>query len=262
MPKEIEILPPLRTELARPKPVTITARVPGASPSGAIDSYFAVRRYNYTTKKVDALTRLNNSEASLFNSQKAATVTKHGLDDALFELQCAPERRAHELALKRMQRSHEIREMQHHREVQEIRRMKEVKLAQADETHAKATLNLARVVLKDSEQQYDAQVKYGAKKYEIRHLKENLEQLDLQLEEQERRALIRDQIQDIEGDDYAELDGEIDEMLGLHKDSLEAAGLDTSRVDRVLNRRRPRSREDEQLEADIEEDIEKVLRKK
>lgn len=263
MRKDIEILPPVRSVIEKPKPLTITARVPGLAQHGAIDSYFATRRYGYTTKTANALTTLNNAEAALFNSQTAATVAKVKLDDALFQLQEAPERRGHELALRRAQRAHEIREVQHRYEVNEYRRVKEVKLAQAEDTHAKATLTHSRTVLKDAEQQYDAQVRYGGKTHELRHAKENLELLDIRLEEDERRALLRGQLRDIEEEQMAaEIDEDIAKILGEHRDALDSAGLDTSRVDRVLNRRRFRSRADERLEAEIEEDIDKIFNKK
>lgn len=200
MPK-YEILPPVRSTqstVAQPKNGVVTVNVPGISPRGAIDSYFDARRYGYTAKAANALTVLNNAEAALFDAQTRVVVAKTRRDDALWALQEAPERRAHELHVRRVQRANELREVQHYYEINEERRMKEVKLAQAEYVHAKATHTRAETDLVDAQQQLEAQRKHGALHYELAHAEQNLKRLDIRLSEEERRALLRRQLRQIE----------------------------------------------------------------
>jgi hypothetical protein len=163
-----------------------------------MESYFATRRYNHTSKTVTALTQLNTSEAALFDSQTAVVESAIKKREALLRYQEQPERWGHELEVRRVQRSNEMREAQHHYEVNEYRRIKEVTHMQAELTHAKAVLTNARTVLVDAEQQLSAQRKHGELNYEIAHKKKNLELLDIELSEKERRALMRKQLEELD----------------------------------------------------------------
>lgn len=200
MPREIEILPPLRTQVSKPGSGIVTVSVPGQNTGGPIGSALNRWHWEYTSRAVDALTKLNNSEVALYNAQSAVAIAKTKRDDALYLLQEAPERRAHERSVRLVQRANEYREAQHMYEMNEQRRREEYTLAEAKVTHAKATLTHARTVLCDAKQQLNAQREHGELNYELAHAKKNLELLDVQLSAGERRALMRGQLRKIEGD--------------------------------------------------------------
>lgn len=215
MPKEIQILPPIRTRIAEPKALTITASVPTLYRGGPISSRIDEWVWNKQSRAIDALTRVNASEAALLERQTAVVLSKIKRDDALFLLQEAPERRGHELAVRRCVRANEMREVQHHYEINEQRRREEWTLSEAKVTHAKATLTHARTVAKDAEQQFEAQCKYGHTKHQLTHAREVVELVKADLEEAECRALIRrymkgEAIEDFDRD--AKIEEEVDAL--------------------------------------------------
>lgn len=202
MPKQ-EILPPLSrlpTTAERPRADAITAHVPNVVPQyGAIGAYFATRRYGNSSRVADALTRLNNSETALVTSQTALVKASTALGDELHRAMEAPERRAHELELRRIARGNEISESRHSLLMQDMRRRTEIGLAEVQFIETRTAITRARAGLVDAEQQLDAQVKHGALSYELAHAEQNLKRLDIELSADERRALLRKQLRDIEG---------------------------------------------------------------
>lgn len=195
--REIQILPPVRTEIA--KPAVITSNVPAINTGGRIESALSKWRWEYQSRAVDALARLNASEAACRARQTELVEQDIRFREALVRHQELPERLGHELAVRRVHRANEYREAQHRYEIDEMRRVKEVTLAEADYTHAKAALRHAQTVLTDAEQQLSAQRKHGELNYELAHAKKNLELLDVELSAEERRALMRKQLGEIEG---------------------------------------------------------------
>lgn len=191
MPKDIEIIPPARPMVKKPEQPIVTVSVPGVSQSGVIEAYFERSRYLRTSRVTDALTTLNNSEAALFKSQTTVVEAVIKREEALARLQENPERIRHELAVRSVQRADQYREVQHTYEVNEVRRMTELTHRQAEYTHSRVTLTHARTVLLDAQQQHEAQAKLGGATHELRHKKEIVELLQVELEEKERRALLR-----------------------------------------------------------------------
>jgi hypothetical protein len=202
VPKQ-EILPPLNglpATVERPRADVITARVPNMVPQyGAIGAYFASRRFDHTSRVADALTRLNSSETALVTSQTALVKATAVLGDELHRAQEGPERRAHELQLRRIARGNELSEARHGLLMNEMRRRTELSLAEVQHTEARTSLTRARAGLVDAEQYLQAQKKHGALNYELAHAEQNLKRLDIQLSEEERRALLRRQLREIEG---------------------------------------------------------------
>lgn len=191
MSKQIEILPPMRTVVA--KPVVPTVNVPGVGHHGAVESYFATRRYNSTTRTTDALTRLNHSEAKLFDAQTQVVESTIKKREALFRLQELPERLGQELAVRRVHRANELRQAQHQYEVAEYQRLTEI-------THCETALT-------DARQQLAAQRKYGDSTYELAWKKKHLEMLDVELNAAERRVVLRQhriELENPSGDDAEE----------------------------------------------------------
>jgi hypothetical protein len=201
MPKQ-EILPPLSRLPAKaetPRADVVTARVPNIVPQyGAVGAYLATRRLDNTSRVADALTRLNNSETALVTSQTALVRANTALGDELCRAMEAPERRAHELELRRMARDNELSESRHSLLMHDMRRRTELGLAEAQFIEARTALTRARTAYVDAEQQLDSQIRHGALTYDLAHAEQNLKRLDIELSEEERRALLRKQLRDIE----------------------------------------------------------------
>jgi hypothetical protein len=212
MPKEIEIIPPQRTQIA--KPAVIRSDVPTLYSGGRVQAMLDTGRWNAQSRALDSLARVNASEANLRTQQTALVGQDTRFREALLRHQELPEKWGHELALRRAQRANELREAQHGFEMQETRRRKEYTLAEADYTHAKATLTHARTVLKDAEQQYDAQCKYGHTKHHLTHAKDVVELVKTDLEESELRAMIRRYLKGeaIEDFDDAQAEEDVDAL--------------------------------------------------
>jgi len=205
--------------IARPQSAIVTVAVPGARTGGYVQSAVNEWRWRYTAKAVDSLTKLNHSEAALFNAQTAvveATIKKR---DVLFRLQELPEKLGHELAVRRVERADTYRQAQHRYEVNEAQRRTEL-------THAEVALTHGKTALTDARQQLKAQEKHGDSTYELAWKKKHLEMLDVEMNAEERRTVLRQHRISLEheprgaaeqraealadGDDIEE---EVDEML-------------------------------------------------
>jgi hypothetical protein len=234
MGKEVEILPPIRTEIAKPKPVVITSHVPTLYRGGPLSAKIDAWVWNSQSKAVDALARVNNSEAALANAQTALAINKIKRDDALFALQEAPERRGHELAVRRTQRATELRAYQHRYEIQEIGYMKEVKLAQAEDIHAKATRTHATTVLVDAEQQLEAQREHGIVPHKLKFRKQIAELLDVELDIDERKRAFQRYAGKIDPEPELSKDETVARLYAV-RDQLNAAGQDTDQIDAAID---------------------------
>jgi hypothetical protein len=231
MPKQ-EILPPKGAlQVSRPQSAMVTVNVPSANVSGGyITSALDRWRWERASRTTDALTKLNKSEAALFSAQTEAAEQFTKRRAALFRLQEQPEVLGHELAVRRVERADSFRQAQHTYEMNEMRRMSEV-------THARTTLTRERTELTDAEQQLRAQEDHGYLTYELAHKKKQIEFLDIELSQAERRRLLRRQ--QIEDDDEPSIpEDEIDDALQARRDQLNAAGLDTTQIDQAIQRRR------------------------
>lgn len=210
-----EILPPLRSSqvtVARPQSTVITVNVPGAHTGGPVSSALNKWRYDYTSRAVDSLTKLNHSEAALFNAQTQVVESTIKKREALLRLQELPERLGHELAVRRVHRANELRQAQHQYEVAEYQRLTEI-------THRETELT-------DARQQLVAQRKYGDSTYELAWKKKHLEMLDVEMNAEERRTVLRQHRISLEREPQAaaeqraealadgeDVEEEIDEML-------------------------------------------------
>lgn len=204
MPKEIEIIPPLRMPETKPQRASVSVSVPGARSYGTLDgieAYFDKRRYVRTGLVTDKLTDLNRKEAALFSSQSAATTEYIKRQEELFRLQDLPERLGHEQTVRRIVRFDQLCEVRHTHELNQQRRRKDYMLGETEVVQTKAKLTHARTVLLDAQQQYEAQAKYGGTTHELHHKKQIVELLQIELEAEERRALLRSHNVDLGDDD-------------------------------------------------------------
>lgn len=182
MPKDIEIIPPIR--LPATKPAAGASQVPAINTGGRVESALSEWRWKFQSRAVDALARLNESETNCRAQQTALVEQDTRFREALLRHQEIPERWGHELAMRRTHRQAELREVQHHFEINELRRGKELVLAST-------TLRQAQTILIDAEQQLDAQREYGKSTYQLAWKKRHVEMLEVELDAAERRALLR-----------------------------------------------------------------------
>lgn len=229
-----EILPPLRssTQLARRESAAVTVSPPRINTGGIIETTLTRWEAQRHTRTIHALTAKRQAEVALTEVQTQLVESHIKRQRALYRLQELPEVLANDRAVRQSERAETLRQAQHEYETAEMRRLGEL-------AHAEAALV-------DAQQQLKAQRDYGYTTYELAWKKKNLEMLDVELSAAERRALLRQHIGEIDqssGNRQADdCDvGEIDDALYERRAQLNASGLDTSRIDAVIARRKART---------------------
>jgi hypothetical protein len=236
MPKDIEILPPNKNGPPAPlesRPPAIPAVHVGHD---SIDFFFNRRRWNKQARAVDALARLNQSEAACVNAQTAVVEADTKLRTALVAAAELPERLGHELQLRRGARAEELRALVHTYGMKEMQRERE-RLAYEAET------NQARAALVDSEQALQAQRDFGYPGYELAWKRKAYETFGVDLTPGERRQIVGQYLKMPAGDTAPTGPanaGDIDDALYEARAELQASGLDTSRIDAIIGRRERR----------------------
>jgi hypothetical protein len=144
-----------------------------------------------------------------------------------------PEIIATDRARRRAERAEELREKYHQHEVAEARRLTEMALAER--------------VLLDAQQALTAQREYGYSSYELEWKKRNCEMLDVELSAAERRALLREHLAELQQSDGGSAksslkahDAGLENALYEARAQLVAHGLDASRIDAFIERRKAR----------------------
>lgn len=227
-----ELIVPSRTMPAVQRQNTaVSTHVQGVNAAGPVESMLFRWRTERHTKSINALTVRTNAEVALQGAQTQLIESTIKGTEALVKLHELPERLGHELAVRRVERAESYRQVQRRFETNELTRLKEVTHAQAEYTHAKT-------VLVDAEQQLKAQRENGYYNYELMHQKKTLELLDLELSKAERKALFKKNTERKQPDD--DFIDDIDDALYSRRDQLNAAGLDTSRLDAAIRGRKNR----------------------
>jgi hypothetical protein len=231
-----EILPPTRSSnlpAARPVgPATLPARV---NPGGIIESALTRWEAARHARTIDTLTTRTRAETELYEAQAQLVESYVKRQRAAQRFQELPEILATDYERRRAERAEELREVHHRHDVAETRRRSE--LAQAE------------TALVDAQQALQAQHHFGYSTYELAWKKRKCEMLDVDLSAAERRAILRQHLAELEGSRPAELgrqldgnssDDVIDNALVDARAQLNANGLDTTRVDAVIERRKAR----------------------
>lgn len=243
MPKQ-EILPPQPQQRNQVTRMDTQTGVPGVNMGNFIDRTFSVWSNNGQSRAIDALANRNRSEVTLFRDQTAVVHAGIGLADALALARDTPERHDHELALRRLHREDGLNEAVHTFKQNVLRRVKEMEFSEADVLTARSLRRKAEVVLVDAEQQLQAQTEFGGMKYVLQHKKAALEIMDVELDMEERKKLLRDYLAKgteqpaAQTDDLT--DAEIDDALQDRLQRLMAKGLDTTNIEAAIAKRRQR----------------------
>jgi hypothetical protein len=147
-------------------------------------------------------------------------------------LQELPEIIATDRARRRAERGEELREVHHRHDITGTRRLTELAYVERE--------------LLDAQQSLKAQRDHGYGSYELEWKKRSCEMLDVELSAAERRAILREHLAGVDqsngtgtvnGSSQAD-DAALDDALYEARAQLLANGLDTSRIDALLQRRK------------------------
>jgi hypothetical protein len=231
MADKYEILPPSRGALARRDGNAVVASPPRVNPGGMIESTLTRWEANRHARTLGALSARTRAEGDLFDAQTQAMSSYVKRQEAAFRLQELPEVLGNDRARRRIERAEELRRVQHQHEVAEINRQTEIARIEA--------------VLVDAQQALRAQHDFGYTTYELAFKKKNCELLDVELNAAERRAILRQHVAELDQPKSSERsvgvganDDAIDEALYEARAQLNASGLDTSRIDALIEQRK------------------------
>jgi hypothetical protein len=206
----------------------VTVSPPRIHPGGLIESTLTRWEAHRHARTIDAVAVRTRAEAGLFDAQSQVIASYVNRQRAGHRLQELPEILANDRARRRTERSNELREAQHAYELAEFRRLGEV-------AHAETAMV-------DAQQQLKAQRDHGYTTYELAWKKKYCDLLDIELSTAERRAILRQhmaELQEPAGRDLTDqADDAIDDALYEKRAELNASGLDTSRIDAELERRK------------------------
>ena len=169
------------------------------------------------------------AEAGLFDAQTQVIDSYVKRQRAGHRLQELPEILANDRARRRIERADELRETQNNYELAELRRL--------------GTIAHAETAMVDAQQQLKAQRDHGYTTYELAWKKKYCDLLDVELSTAERRAILRQHMSELEEPAAGHgptdhTDDAIDDALYEKRAELNASGLDTSRIDAELERRK------------------------
>jgi hypothetical protein len=199
------------------------------NPGGALSSTLIRWEANRHARVISAVAERARAEANLFDAQTQALESYAKRQRVAARVQELPEIIGNDRAIRKIERTEELRQIQHRYETAEKQRKAEV--AHADR------------VLLDARQALKAQREHGYDSYALELKKRNCEILDVELSMAERKAILREHMGQFEdspesrGSRPDASDDEVDEALHEARSQLRASGLDTSKIDVVIARR-------------------------
>jgi hypothetical protein len=234
MTDKYEILPPSRGAVpARRDNSAVVVSPPRVNPGGVIESILTRWEANRHARTIGAVAVRTRAETDLFEAQTQALNSYVKRQQAGYRLQELPEILNNDRARRRIERAEELRQVQHQFEVAEMHRQTEIARVE--------------VVLVDAQQALRAQRDHGYTTYELGWKKKQCEILDVELNAAERRAILRQHLAELEQQHRAEQRGgsdarpnedALDDALYEARAQLNASGLDTSRIDAAIERRK------------------------
>ena len=231
-PKQ-EILPPSRSQVPAYREnngvVVSPSRV---TPGGVVSSTFMRWTAERDARTFTAIAARTRAEGDLFEAQSEAAESFFKRQRVLGHVQELPEIIATDRARRGAERAEELRDLYHRQEIAETRRLTELAYVERE--------------LLDAQQALKAQRDHGYGSYELEWKKRSCEMLDVELSAAERRAILRQHLAELdESEPRAEAasaepqsDAALDDALYEARAQLLANGLDTSRIDALLQRRR------------------------
>ncbi len=199
------------------------------NPGGFVSSTLIRWEAQRHARAISAVTERIRAEANLFDAQTQALESYVKRQRAGARVQELPEIIANDRAMRRAERTEDLRQVRHQHELAEARR-------RTDMAHADR-------VLIDARQALQAQREYGYDSYALEWKKRKCEILDIELTMAERKAILREHAAEFEdGPDSHGLrpdasDDQIEEALHEARSQLRARGLDTGKIDAVIAKR-------------------------
>lgn len=183
------------------------------------------------SRAIAAIAARTKAETGLFEAQAEAMESYIKRQRVVARVQELPEVIAADRARRRAERAEELRDLHHRYDVAETRRLMELAHVQRE--------------LVDAQQALKAQRDHGYGRYELEWKKRSCEMLDVELSAAERRAILQHHLAELDRSESADgasaekpSDADLDDALYEARAQLLANGLDTSRIDGLLERRR------------------------
>ncbi len=228
MPKQ-ELLVPVRSVPA-PRVDSASVVAPRFQSPGLIGGALTRVIAPHEEKAFRAAAERAKAEADCTDAETKVLEACERRQRVVARLQELPEQLQTEWATRRAERAEALRQAQHKFEIGEIRRMTENALAEA--------------ALVDAQQALRGQRRYGHTTYELAWRKKQAEMMEIELDAAERRAILQQHVKEFGArnvaDEIAALppDEFLDDALHERREHLRARGLDTSRIDAVIERRK------------------------
>jgi hypothetical protein len=233
MAPQQEILPPSRSQVpARRESSEIAVAPSRIKPGGVVSSTLMRWTAERDARTFTAVAARTRAEGDLFEAQCQAMESFIKRQRVLGHVQELSEIIATDRARRRAERGEELREGQHRHEFAETRRLTELATVERE--------------LLDAQQALKAQREYGYSSYELEWKKRTCEILDVELSAAERRAILRQHLAELDQSEpngaerasAGSTDAALDDVLYEARAQLLANGLDTGRIDALLQRRR------------------------
>ena len=231
-----------RLPAERPQAHAVTSYMPPAPNMGIIDAKLTGWKANHNARSLAQLTNYRNAQTTYIQAGTAhlEAVGKH--QEMRAWLADLPDRLGHAQAMAHLQREEEMRALNHEHHINDLQRKQAVMKEEVQLAYGKAEVLQANIAVVDAEQQLKAHKAHAGFNHMLIHKKKTLELLDLELDVEERRALFQKSMKHRQQDHASVDEDEIDEALFARREQLEAAGLDTARIDVVIRKRKGRGR--------------------
>lgn len=227
--RQLQIIPPARLPAEAHRPTSpVAVPPPRVNPGGIVESTLTRWEAERHARTINALTSRTRAEMALFDAQTEALSSYIKRARAFQELQELPEILANDEECRRTARMERFRQVQHQYQLAEMERATE--------------LTRREVALVDAEQQLKAQRDFGYGHHLLAWKKQGAEMLGVELDAAERRELLAQARRNKPGRVAAlpSNGNDDDDALYEIRAQLLANGLDTRRIDDLLERRKTR----------------------
>jgi hypothetical protein len=215
-----EVLPPLTRQVTVREESTVSP--PAFRSPGPIEAIGVRYRAQRDARVMDSLTVRAQSFRSLVIASTALNESHIEHQRSLAKLDDLPELLENDRTIRRVKNAQLLRQVRHEGEINELYRSSERARANEAVTHAHAALT-------DAKQQLKAQEMFGFTTHEIAHKRQQYLLLDLEMEAEEKRAILRQQ-----REVPAQTDGDVLQELYRERDKMNSHGLDTDRVNEQI----------------------------
>lgn len=238
-----QIIPPRLFQVEKQQPLRTNISVPTVNVGGPLMAGINTWTARQGAKVANAVATFNDAKTRVIVSETGMIDAEIRFKDRMFQLAATPQRLANEFAILQVGWANDLRGAQHNFEREELNRSKEIAMGEAERNQARVLRTHSQTALIDAEQQLQAQIEFGSMHYVVAHKKQVLEAMDIELDMEERKALLKNYLakgteQPAARTDDDATEAEIDDALEARRQQLNAAGLDTTKIDAAIKARR------------------------